>query len=211
MIINLSDGLKVMEIGAGANPYLSEETCQKYNLDYHIQDIDGSEIDKVEGNYATKHHCSIEQINGHFDLIFSVMVLEHIEDPKKFHQQIFKLLSEKGLALHFFATLYNIASLTNKVLPESISRYLQKIFIPRNLYQNDKFIAFYKWSFGPTRKNIARFRSLNYRIKLYIGFCGHNYFWKWPFLYFMEKKWSSILVKKRYSYLCSNAIILLSK
>ncbi len=139
------------------------------------------------------------------------MVLEHIKDPASFHKHCFDLLKADGKAIHFFATLYNIASLTNYLLPDFFTQKLQNVFIKRNLYQQDKFSAYYHWCYGPTRKNIERFKTCGFIIESYFGFSGHNYFYKNKVLYWLEKKWSALLVKFQNALFCSNAIIILKR
>jgi 2-polyprenyl-3-methyl-5-hydroxy-6-metoxy-1,4-benzoquinol methylase len=204
-------GLAVLEIGAGANPSISQELADQFDINYFIQDIDSEELRKVKGYHFTILHQSIDTIEGQYDLIISKMVLEHTPNPLSFHQNIHRLLKPDGKAIHFFATLYNIASITNVILPDFLSRRLLKKVTSRDLDQHDKFKAYYRKCTGPTQSTINFYSSLNFQIVQFIGYCGHNYFWKYPFLYSLEKAWSKLLVKRQNPWLCSNAIIEICK
>jgi hypothetical protein len=199
----------VIEIGGGANPALSKEFVLKYGLEYHVQDIDHEELEKASGDYFNKYNSPIANINYKYDLVITKMVLEHIEDPNAFHKDVQKLMKSNSIAIHFFATLYNIASIPNLILPEKIASQLQQKFNPRTLVQHDKFPAYYRKCFGPTIKNIHYFASLGFIIDTYIGFVGHNYFWKYKWLYKLENKFSNFLLKLSNPCFCSNAILVL--
>ncbi len=213
-IINLLnrciDG-NVLEIGAGANPYLSKDLVDRYKITYTIHDIDIDELNKAEGDHFSKLSGDLSEVKGSYDFVFSKMVLEHIDKPIEFHGEVKRLLNEQGTACHFFATLFNMASLANKYLPEYITQKLQAKFVKRDLHQFDKFKAFYHWCYGPTKKNVNRYADNGFEIVSYIGFGGHNYFWNRPFLYWFEKRWSMLIVKYQLSYFCSNAIVVLKK
>lgn len=207
----LTDNLKVLEIGAGANPFLSKEICKKFNLHYFVQDIDRTEISKAVGSHFIVVNQPLEDISDKFDLIISHMVLEHIEEVDKFHNSVLRLLKEDGFAIHFFATLYNVASVSNKMLPGRIASWLQNKFANRDRNQHDKFKAYYRRCYGPTKLNISFYENIGYKVVDYFGFSGHNYFWKYKLLYRLEKMWSTFLVKTKNPYLCSNAIVCLKR
>jgi hypothetical protein len=201
----------IIEIGGGANPALSKDLVVRYNLEYTVQDLSKEELCKAEGDYFIKLSAPLNSIQSKYDLIISKMVLEHIEDPDTFHQGIKNLMQPNAIVIHFFATLYNVASIANLIFPDRLTAILQKKITPRELHQHDKFPAYYRRCKGPTIAQIKFFQSSGYDVEKYIGYSGHNYFWKYKWIYKLEKSFSKLLVKSGSPHFCSNAIVLLRK
>lgn len=216
MIINqelalLKHGSVIVEIGGGANPYLSKE--QVLNFRYKVFDIDANELAKANGDHFEKICADITNENFEIkcDLIISNMLLEHVPNPKEFHEACYKLLKDNGKVIHFFATKYSPASIVNHILPEQWSRRLLYLIQQRKWETNGKFPAYYKWCMGPTKKQIIRFQSIGYNIDQYYGYLGSGYLIHISLLKTFEKIFTKIILKIRNPYLCSNSIIKLVK
>ena len=205
---------KILEIGGGANPILSPKFVKELQLDYTINDINENELLKMEApfqiqisNYASKDFHSHQE----YDLIFSKMVMEHIEDVEQFHKNIFQALKPGGFAFHFFPCFSTLPLIINYYINEKIARKILSIFQSRNLYKNDKFPAYYNWCFGPTKKNINRFENLGFKLISYYGFFGHQYYKKIKLLHFLEQMKGRFLVKNPNPKLTVNAFLILKK
>lgn len=147
---------------------------------------------------------------GQYDFIFAQMTLEHIKEPQMFYSNVHKLLKQGGQAYFFFACLTSLPSFINLLIPESISEKILFRLQPfRRHEKHGKFKAYYKWCFGPTRKNINRFRSLNFVVEFYTGYFGHSYYHRIKPLDFLEKVKTKFLLKHHSPYLCSYAHVLL--
>ncbi len=170
---------RVCDIGGGANPALSLGFIRDHDLDYVILDISAEELGKAPGDYR-KVQADIASpdmdVEGGYDLVFSKMLAEHVKDARQFHENVFKLLAEGGIAFHFFPTLYAFPFLLNLLIPERLSTVMLHMFAPRDSYRFAKFPAYYRWCRGPTGRQIRRLEALGYEIEEYIGFFGHGYY-----------------------------------
>ncbi len=168
-------------------------------------------MNKAKGNYFKKIKGKIYQIEQPFDLVISKMVLEHIDDPKSFHKKVFSITKKDGHVIHFFATLVNIATLINLILPEFIAPKILSFISKRDFKHHDKFPAKYKWCFGPTKYNSNRFSRIGFQVLEYTGYMGHHYFWNFKLIYKIERLWNNMLIKWKNPWFCSNSIVLLKK
>ena len=176
-IVETRGARRVCDIGGGANPVFQHEFILEHKLDYSILDISESELQKAPDDY----HKIVADIaspgfspgEGKYDLVFSQMLAEHIDNAHQFHTNIAKMLAPDGVAVHFFPTLYAFPFLVNRIIPEWFSDRLLSVFAPRDRYQHAKFPAYYQWCRGPTKNQFQRFRSVGLQVLEYIGFFGH--------------------------------------
>lgn len=172
----------VCDIGGGANPALPLAYIRQHNLEYTVLDISESELQKAPPEY---HKIAADIASpgfspgaGKFDLVFSKMLAEHINNAPQFHANIAKMLAPNGVAVHFFPTLYALPFMVNRLIPESLSDRMLNIFAPRDRYQHAKFPAYYQWCRGPTLKQFQRFESVGLGVLEYIGFFGHSGYYR---------------------------------
>jgi 2-polyprenyl-3-methyl-5-hydroxy-6-metoxy-1,4-benzoquinol methylase len=208
-------GIKtICEIGGGANPLLGLDFIRENSLTYTILDISQEELDKASDEY-NKICADITDeslaLNCCFDLVFSRMVLEHIQCASKFHENVYRMLSETGIAFHLFPTLYSLPFFVNKLLPDRMLEIILEMVAPRDKYRQAKFRAYYNWCYGPTQKNIHRFKVLGYEIQHYVGYFGHDYYNKFKPIRWLHRNKSSQLLKFPNPNLTSYSYLLLSK
>ncbi|GAB5400846.1 MAG: hypothetical protein Aureis2KO_24310 [Aureisphaera sp.] len=205
---------KVCDVGGGANPMLEKEYVSQQGLDYSLLDISQGELDKAPKNYR-KILADISSPEFHsdqeFDLIFSKMLAEHIYDAENFHKNVLSLLSDKGMAVHFFPTLFAFPFVVNYLIPERLANKLLNLFSPRDRYQYGKFPAYYHWCYGPSRKQLNRFISLGYEIVEYRGFFGHSYYNRIKPLKKLHNLKTNYLVSHPKSFFTSYAYVVLKK
>ena len=172
----------MLEIGSGANPTLSPEQLRRLGVRYTTNDRAASELAKADPAYET---LLLDMAAprpptlplGAFDLIFSRMVNEHVDDGERYYRNIFDALRPGGVTAHCFSTLYALPFVVNRLLPERLAGRVLDIVNPReDPYMQDKFPARYSWSRGPTRRAIARLRGLGYEVAEYHGYFGHPYY-----------------------------------
>lgn len=210
----VQNGFKdIAEIGGGANPLLSPGFVEKQDLRYCIMDVSGDELAKA-GDAYQKIMLDLEKpITGQmiqYDFIFAQMTLEHIKRPEIFYSNVYKLLKPGGQAYFFFACVTSLPSFINLVFPELFSKKILLILQPfRRNEKHGKFRAYYKWCFGPTYKNISRFKKMNFTILSYTGYFGHSYYQRIAPLNCLEKIKTTRLLKHPHPYLCSYAQVLL--
>ena len=205
---------KICEIGAGCNPTLPLDVVQELGLDYTILDVSASELAKAPAGYNT--WCAdvtsgtFESRTG-FDLIFSRMLLEHVENAKQMHQNIIKTLAPGGFAVHFFPTFYTFPFVLNRFLSDGISSALVDFFVYRDRDKHDKFKAYYRWCRGPTPGSIRRFQNLGFKIVEYRGVFGHGYYRRIPGLRELHRVKTAFLLKCPLPWFTSYATVLLEK
>jgi SAM-dependent methyltransferase len=143
----------VADIGGGAKPLLPLQLVQRYGLNYHVFDINSRELDKAPSwcnrqliDIASKDmHLLHPDMAGHFDLVFSHMLLEHIKDAYQAHKNIARLLKKNGMAVHFYPSPNNLPLLVNRFVPEWLSSKLVEFFQPnRDRVYDVKFPAYYR-------------------------------------------------------------------
>lgn len=175
----------VADIGGGAKPLLPLQLVQKYGLNYYVFDIDRRELDKAPSwcnrlqiDIASQEgHLLKPDMLGHFDLVFSHMLLEHIKDALQAHKNIARLLKKNGMAVHFYPSPHNLPLLINKFVPEWASRKLVEFFQPnRDRVYDVKFPAYYRLCGAPSDRLKRIFESLGYLVEEHVGYIGHSYY-----------------------------------
>jgi SAM-dependent methyltransferase len=204
------------EVGGGANPALSLETIEANGLRYTILDVSAEELAKapdgyrkLEADVASPRFDSSET----FDALFSRTVLEHISDPETFHRNVFGLLKDGGVAFHFFATLYALPFVVNRLLPDRVLEAILLRLQPHRARSgpHGKFPAVYAWCRGPTARQIARFEQLGYTVEEYTGFFGHDYYRTLPAVQRLANRLAAALRRHPVPLLTSYAFVVLRK
>lgn len=206
---------KICEIGGGANPCIALEFIRKHNIEYTVMDISSEQLAKAPDGYRKVlgdiTSDNIEHLQNDYDFVFSLMLAEHIKDGEKFHANVHRILKPGGTAFHFFPTLYSLPFLANKYMPENFSYHLLKFLFQErdNQGKHGKFPAYYSWCYGPSKKNIARFKALGYEIDSFTGFFGHGYYQKIPPLHFLSRLITKLLLLFPISHLTSYGYVVL--
>ncbi|RYY52612.1 MAG: methyltransferase domain-containing protein, partial [Chitinophagaceae bacterium] len=203
----------IVEIGAGANPLLPISFVEDQQLVYQLIDFSGEELAKAGPGYQIQvldFQQPIGSPQQKFDLVIAQMTLEHIERPAVFYGNVKLLLQPGGHACLFFATVTNLPMMLNHLLPDGISHRLLMLVQPfRKNEKHGKFPAFYRWCYGPTRKNISRLQSTGLDIELYRGYFGHSYYRRLPILPWLEKKKTQMLLRFPNPNFCTYAQLVL--
>lgn len=214
--IEKNDAKRICDIGGGANPLLSADYIHKKDLAYAILDISKVELDKAPENYtkilADIASPSFSQPTTKYDLVFSMMLAEHVKDGEQFHKNIFNMLNENGLAIHFFPTLYTLPFVVNYLVPEAVADKILQVVQPRDRHQHEKFPAYYSWCRGPALSQLKRFEALGYEVLEYKGFYGHGeYYKRVPFIRRLHERTADYLVKQPNPLFTSYAYVVLKR
>ncbi len=206
----------ILEIGSGANPTLKPADVKSRNISYVTSDVDAAEMEKADPAFdRLVLDLSGKGVSpglvGQFDLVFSRMVGEHVTDGELFHKNIHLLLRPGGISAHCLSTLWCLPFAANRLLPEFLSDNILNLFLPRDRHRHGKFVARYSWSRGPTKKMIGRFESLGFEVVDYVGFFGHPYYTRIPWLHRVEMVKANLLQRWPLPALCSYATIILRK
>jgi 2-polyprenyl-3-methyl-5-hydroxy-6-metoxy-1,4-benzoquinol methylase len=216
-LIVSSEVKNICEVGGGANPAIPLDLIEKHGLEYTLLDISSEELAKAPNEYH-KIQADISSpslnLDGQFDLIFSMMVAEHIADGQLFHKNVWNLLRDGGYAFHLFPTMYALPFVVNQILPDELSRKILGILAPYRIKDTKKlkFPAYYSWCRGPLKNQLSKFNSLGFRVEEYIGFFGTpGYFRRIKQLNLLDEWVSSILIKYPNPLITSYAHVVLRK
>lgn len=175
--------VSVCDVGGGRNPQFSLEEIDSLDVAYTVLDISSSELAAAPAGYETLEVdiCAVApELTDEFDLLFTRMLLEHVDDGRQAHESMIRLLRPGGLAVHLFPTLPAVPFVVNRVVPEAIADRLLDLFAPRDRTRNDKFRAYYSWTWGPTARQLERLRSVGFEVVAYVGGFGHGYYQRIP-------------------------------
>ena len=198
----------ILEVGGGAHPTLSDRS----DVIYTIIDPDTEELEKAPAD-CHRINAKIQTNKGKekYDLILSKMVLEHVENPDSFHQNVLNLLNEQGRAIHFFACKNSLPAWANRILPEGIGAILLKLLKNRDTKNHPKYPAYYRRTLGGVKKQIKYFESQGYEVLEYRSYVGHKYFKSIPVLKQLEQLYTHLLVLLNMKSLATVALVVLKK
>ena len=204
----VQDGLrKVADIGGGATPLLSQEFTREQQIDYTLLDISQAELDKAPAYYnkvqvdltAPTSRFVEKMGNRRFDLVFSHMFLEHVQDPLAVHRNIDAVLRPGGLAVHINPTANNLPLTINRLLPEKMTRRLLSIIQPHRHQSGTaaKFPAYYALCGPPNKEMHEQFEKLGFDVLRHTGYIGHDYYRRIPVIGEIERALRPVLLKAR--------------
>ena len=213
--VEKNNARRLCDIGGGANPLLAMNYIQKNEITYCILDISATELDKAPKDYikivADIASPEFSQ-NTKYDLVFSMMLAEHIKDGEQFHKNILGMLTDGGVAVHFFPTLYTLPFLVNYLVPEVLADKILQLVQPKDRHQHAKFPAYYNLCRGPTHSQLRKFEELGYEVVEYKGFFGHEgYYERIPFLKKLHELKTDYFLKRPNPFFTSYAYIVLRR
>lgn len=173
---------KICDVGGGANPTLSSEFVRSRNLDYTVMDISQQELDKAPAEFR-KSRQDILELHAADESTYDFILHDHACRTRAYGQlrhsnNIYRLLNPGGLAVHFFPTLYSLAFMVNRLIPETMASWLLDSFAARNRHKHEQFPAYYDWCRGATHKMLNRVSSVGYEILEYRGLYGHDGYYR---------------------------------
>jgi len=145
-----------------------------------------------------------------YDLIFSHMCMEHLQDPLSAHSNIWRLLKNVGYSVQLYPSRNNFPLFANSILPERISFQLVRFFqVDRDLTgSTGKFPAYYKLC-GPASKRLhSTFGSLGFDVVQHDSYTGHTYYNRVPIVRTVEKKLRRVIVKFNIPIVSFNLLVL---
>lgn len=212
------DVRRVCDLGGGANPYLRSDEVEQLDIEYNVLDIDADELAKAPDDYQTivgdvMSTGLAERYSNNFDVVFSKLFAEHVEDARLFHANVLTMLRPGGLAIHFMPTLYAIPFLINLYAPATISAKILALAQPgrHSSGNHGKFPAHYKMCRGPTARQLSALRAIGYEILEARGYFGHQYFRRVKLAQALEDHLSRHFVRHQHPLLTSYAIYVLRR
>jgi SAM-dependent methyltransferase len=180
---------RLMEIGGGRRPLFTPEECTQFGFETTINDISPVELENMKVTFPTACFdvsgdiSSPEIKKGHYDLIYSRMVFEHVKDVEQAWKNIYQLLSPGGVAIAFYPTLYALPFLVNKLIPESVSsKIVDALYGFRKGNGQLKFPAYYDHCYGDAKRVEPMLQKIGFSDMAVMPFYGHDYFKNLPVL-----------------------------
>jgi hypothetical protein len=202
----------VCEIGGGRSPLLGLDEVAELGLDYTLLDVSDDELALAPDGYhrACADVCDpdLPSRMPRYDLVFSLMVAEHVPDGERMHRNLYEMLEPGGVAFHFFPTLWYPPYVLNRVLPASLSGWMLRRFAHR---PTPKFPARYSKCFGPTPGMYAFLEGIGYEVLDFRPFYGSSYFDKIPVLGALERGLSRWAAARGSTHFSSYAYVVLRR
>lgn len=212
-------GLKrLCEIGGGRNPLLSLAEVRALGASYTVNDISAGELALVPDGFATA--CfDVAGDRGalpaaqSFDLVFSRMVFEHVQDVAAAWRNLHHLLAPGGVALAFIPTLYSLPFLVNRLVPEWLSGAIVGRLYPHRDRNGlvPQFKAYYDHCVSREAAMRAMLEGSGFADCAVIPFWGHDYYRGLPVLRDVPARLSALAQRHDVRLLTSHAYVLARK
>lgn len=215
-VIRESGAVAVGELGGGANPKVALEALVGRSLELTVLDVSQAELDRAPHGVekVCVDLCADEPpVRDRFDLVFSRMLCEHVRSGEIFHRNCLAALRPGGYAVHFFPAATALPFVLNRLLPETLSQaVLERIFPARRRDgRHGKFPARYSWCWGPTRRQIGRFRGLGCEVLSWEAGIGHDYYSRIPVLRDLERAKTEAVLRRPRPWLAAYNVVVLRR
>lgn len=142
----LKPGLRVLDVGGGKRPAIPVQTKQELGL--HVVGLDVSEAELAEapeGAYDATivGDVAVTSIPGHYDLVFSRAVLEHVADPAAAIANLASVLLPGGTMAHVMPCRNAPFAILNRWLGNRSARRVLFAIFPEK-QENSGFLAYYR-------------------------------------------------------------------
>ena len=213
-LVETTGAVHVGELGGGANPTMAVTSRIGRPVELTVLDISEDELAKAPSGVQKLRVdlCTDEPpVRERFDLVFSRMLCEHVRSGARFHRNCRAMLREGGYAMHFFPVLTSLPFVLNRALPEALGERVVEAILPsrRRAGKHSKFPAYYRWCWGPTPQQLARYRAVGFEVVSYDAGIGHAYYAKVPVLRNLERAKSRFLLEHPSPWLAAYALVVL--
>jgi len=209
---------RIVEIGGGRDPLFSRSEIATLGVDMTVNDILPGELAVLPAGYRTACFdvagdiSSVVHLRNSFDLAFSRMVFEHVEDGQRAWANLYQLLAPGGVALAFVPTLYSVPFVINWLLPDKLAAAIVKrLFSNRTDDEDPVFPARYSWTFASDRRMRPMLSAIGYREVAILPFYGHGYYESFPVIRDLHKWFTAIARRHDWQILASYAYIAVRK
>jgi SAM-dependent methyltransferase len=205
---------RVADIGGGRNPLFSPREAAALGIDYTIVDISRAELARAPRCFRKIcADATALEVRSQFDLVFSMMFCEHVDNVAGLHRSLRDALRPGGEAVHFFPTLYALPFAINALLPDRLAKRLLLYCRPNrgDTGAHPKFKALYKACRGPSPYWRRYYESFGYDVVEHKAFYGHNYFDRVPVVRGIDRWLSRRSCERDDGRYCSYAYLRLRK
>jgi SAM-dependent methyltransferase len=176
----------IVEIGGGRDPLFSLGEINELGAEMTVSDIAPAELAALPQGYRTACFDVAGDITqtlerrDRFDLAFSRMVLEHVEDGQRAWSNMYELLAPGGVALAFVPTLYALPFVLNWLLPDELAAEIVKLIYHHRDHDDPVFPAHYSWCVADETRLRPMLTAIGYRDIVVQPFYGHGYYRYFP-------------------------------
>ena len=209
---------RIVEIGGGRGPLFSPAEIKQLGVEMTVNDISTDELSVLPAGYRTACFdvagdiSGIAHLRNSFDLAFSRMVFEHVEDGRRAWSNLYELLAPGGVALAFMPTLYSAPFVLNWLLPDKLAAAIVKRLFPnRTDHEYPVFPARYSWCFADERRMRSMLLPIGYREIAVLPFYGHGYYNAFPVVRDVHKWFTALARRRDWRLLASFAYIAVRK
>jgi len=209
---------RIVEIGGGRDPLFSPSEIATLGVDMTVNDISSGELAVLPAGYRTACFdvagdiSNVAHLRNSFDLAFSRMVFEHVEDGQRAWSNLYQLLAPGGVALAFVPTLYSVPFVINWLLPDKLAAAIVRRLYPNRTDEEDPvFPARYSWTFASDRRMRPMLSAIGYREVAILPFYGHGYYGSFPVIRDVHKWFTAIARRHDWRHLASFAYIAVRK
>ena len=213
-VVDAAGASDVGELGGGANPTTSLAQRVSRPIELSVLDVSERELAKAPPGVKKVRAdlCSEEPpVTERFDVVFSRMLCEHVPSGRLFHRNCRAALRPGGYAVHFFPTVTALPFLLNRAVPEALGQRLVEAILPSRHPggRHSKFPAYYRWCWGPTQQQLARYRSVGFEVVSYDAGIGHDYYARIPGVRSLEKAKTRFLLNHPSPWLAAYGLVVL--
>jgi SAM-dependent methyltransferase len=205
---------RLIEIGGGRDPLFSPEEISALGVEMTVNDIAPGEIAVLPGGYKTACFDIAGDISmstdlrESFDLAFSRMVFEHVEDGRRAWSNLYNILAPGGVALAFVPTLYAVPFVANRLLPDKLAAAIVRaIFRHRTDEADPVFPARYSWCIADQARIGSMLAAIGYREVAVLPFYGHGYYRYFPVIRDIHRRFTALARRRDWRLLASFAYI----
>jgi SAM-dependent methyltransferase len=178
---------RLLEIGGGRSPHFAPAELADMGVELTVNDISANELVRLPPVYRTACFDVAGDLSksgvqsNTYDLAFSKMVFEHVEDGDRAWRNLHHILAPGGVAIAFLPTLFALPFVLNKILPDDLAkRLIELVNRERNDETSPVFPARYSRSYAIERWLRPMFSEIGYRDVMIVPFYGHVYYRRFP-------------------------------
>jgi SAM-dependent methyltransferase len=176
----------LLEIGGGRAPMFDLPELSRMEVALTVNDISAPELARLPAGYLTACFNVAGELppeikRSTYDLAFSRMVFEHVEDGRQAWRNLHAVLAPGGVAIAFIPTLFAFPFVINWLIPDRIAKRIAEM-LDRGRGDDTVpvFPARYSWSYSIERWLRPMLSELGYREVMVVPFYGHRYYQRFP-------------------------------
>lgn len=177
---------QLLEIGGGRAPMFEPAELADMQVALTVNDVSASELARLPAGYLTACFDVAGNLPGEirrdaYDLAFSRMVFEHVEDGRQAWRNLHTVLAPGGVAIAFIPTLFAFPFVINWLIPDGLAKRIAEM-LDRGRGDDTVpvFPARYSWSYSIERWLRPMLSEIGYREVMILPFYGHRYYRRFP-------------------------------